>query len=98
VSIYAVNKLCRRLVHEPELREAFATSPERAVRSAQPPLDEDEIALLLAGDVGELSRRGANSFLLHQIGRFGLLGLDLQSHGERMRAAWATERAEWGMN
>ena len=96
MSVYAVNKLCRRLVHDPALREELATSPETGLRSAQPPLDEDEIGLLLAGDVGALSRRGANSFLLHQLARFGLLGLDLESYGERIRAEWAPERAQRG--
>jgi hypothetical protein len=65
VSVYAVNKLCRRVVHEPELRAA-----------------------LLAGDVGRLSRMGANHFLLHQLGRWKVLGLDLPTYADRIRAAW----------
>jgi hypothetical protein len=88
VSIYAVNKLCRRVVHEPGLRAALHDDPEPALRAATPPLSEDEIAALLAGDVGRLSRMGANHFLLHQLGRWRVLGLDLPTYAERIRAAW----------
>ena len=88
MSVYAVNKICRRVVHEPELRDALARDPEAALRAARPPLDEDEVAALLAGDVGRLSRMGANHFLLHQLGRWEVLGLDLPTYADRIRAAW----------
>jgi len=90
VSIYAVNKVCRRLVHEPELREALRASPESAeaaLRAARPPLTDEEIRLLMAGDVGALSRAGANHFLMSQLGRFELFGLDLREEAARVRAA-----------
>lgn len=88
MSIYAVNKICYRVVHEPELRQALSQAPEEALREARPPLSEDEITALLAGDVGTLSKLGANHFLLHQLGRFRLLGLDLPSYADRIRAAY----------
>jgi hypothetical protein len=88
MSVYAVNKLCRRVVHEPELRAALAADPETALRAARPPLDEEEIAALLAGDVGRLSRMGASHFLLHQLARWEVFGLDLPTYAERIRAAW----------
>jgi len=88
VSVYAVNKLCRRVVHEPELRRALSEAPEDAVRAATPPLSEEELEALLAGDVGRLSKMGANHFLLHQLGRFHLLGLDLPEYAARIRAAY----------
>jgi hypothetical protein len=88
MSIYAVNKLCRRVVHEPDLRAALAADPEAALRAARPPLDDEEVAALLAGDVGRLSRMGANHFLLHQLGRWKVLGLDLPTYAERIRSAW----------
>ena len=37
---------------------------------------------------------GANPFLLHQIGRWQLLGLDLPTYGERIRAEYAAERSQ----
>jgi hypothetical protein len=88
VSIYAVNKICYRVVHEPELRRALTDMPEQALRAATPPLSEEELQALLAGDVGLLSKLGASHFLLHQLGRFRLLGLDLPTYAERIRAAY----------
>jgi hypothetical protein len=88
MSMYAVDKLCWRVVHEPELRAALAHHPEPALRDARPPLDEEQIEALLAGDVGRLSRMGANHFLLHQLGRFGLFGLDLPTYADRIRAEY----------
>ncbi|MCW3008536.1 MAG: aromatic-ring-opening dioxygenase LigAB, LigA subunit [Solirubrobacterales bacterium] len=90
MSVYAVNKVCRRLVHEPELRAALAASPqsaEAALRAAHPPLSEDEVRQLLAGDVGALSQAGCNHFLMSQLGRFELFGLDLREEAARVRAA-----------
>ena len=88
MSIYAVNKVCYRVVHEPELRRDLTDVPEQALRAATPALSEEELQALLAGDVGLLSRLGANHFLLHQLGRFRLLGLDLPTYAERIRAAY----------
>lgn len=91
MSIYAVNKICYRVVHDPALREALsgsAAQAEAALRAAMPPLSGEELQALLAGDVGRLSKLGANHFLLHQLGRFRLLGLDLPSYADRIRAAY----------
>lgn len=88
MSIYAVNKVCYRVVREPALRQSLATDPDAVLRSVSPPLTDAEHAALLAGDVGTLSLMGANHFLLHQLGRFRLFGLDLPSYAERIRAAY----------
>jgi hypothetical protein len=88
VSVYAVNKICYRVVHEPALRQALTEAPEQALRAARPALSQEELAALLAGDVGRLSRLGANHFLLHQLGRFRLLGLDLPTYADRIRAEY----------
>ncbi|MGH2872228.1 MAG: hypothetical protein ACRDL5_07160 [Solirubrobacteraceae bacterium] len=98
MSVYAVNKLCRGVVHEPELRRQLRDAPEAALRAAQPPLSDEERQLLLAGDVGRLGRLGASHFLLMQLGRYELFGLSLQEHGRRIRAEYARERAEWGLD
>ncbi|MGD1058850.1 MAG: hypothetical protein ABR992_15710 [Solirubrobacteraceae bacterium] len=92
MSVYAVNKLCRRVVHEPELRAALngpRATAEAAIRAAKPPLSEEEVRLVLDGEVGELGVRGCNYFLLHQLGRWEVLGMTLKIHGERVRAAQA---------
>jgi Aromatic-ring-opening dioxygenase LigAB, LigA subunit len=88
MSMYAVDKICYRVVHEPGLRNALTSAPEEALRAATPPLTEEELQALLAGDVGSLSKMGANHFLLHQLGRFQLFGLDLPTYAERIRAAY----------
>lgn len=93
MSVYAVNKLCRRVVHEPELRERLNGSREEAeaaIRAAEPPLSDEEVGLVLDGEVGELGKRGCNYFLIHQLGRWEVLGLDLKTHGDRVRAAQAS--------
>lgn len=97
MSLYAVNKLCRRVVHEAALRERLRNSPEQALRDADPPLTEEERDLLLAGDVGRLGRLGASHFLLMALGRYELFGLSLPEHGLRMRVEYARERADWGL-
>jgi hypothetical protein len=92
VSAYAVDKLCRRVAHEPALREALSIDPEPVLRGVEPPLSDEEIRALCAGDVGSLSKAGCNHFLLHQIGRWQLFGLDLPTYAERIRAGHSTER------
>ena len=92
MSIYAVDKVCRRVVREPDFVQALRDDPERALRAAQPPLTEEERALLLAGDVGRLGRMGASFFLLHQLGRMELFGLTLPEYAARIRAEYAAER------
>ncbi len=90
MSVYAVNKFCRRVVHEPALRAALNGSratAEAAIRAAEPPLSKEEVLLVLDGGVGELGLRGCNYFLLHQLGRWEVLGMTLKIHGERVRAA-----------
>lgn len=92
MSVYAVNKLCRRVVHDPALRDALAHDPEPALRAHTPALSEAEIRALIAGDVGALSKAGCNHFLLHQLGRWQMFGLDLPLYAERIRTAHAQER------
>jgi len=93
VSRYAIDKLCYRVTHEPDLREALRATPEAALRAAEPALTEEELAAFLTGDVGRLSRMGANNFLLHQLGRWRLFGLDLPTYAERIRTEYHAERA-----
>jgi hypothetical protein len=98
MSVYAVNKLCYRVSHEPELRQALAgTAAQRAaaLREATPPLAGDEVDALLRGDVGWLSRHGCNHFLLHQLGRWKLLDLDLPTYAQRIRTEYRAEREAW---
>jgi hypothetical protein len=95
MSLFAVDKVCRRVVIDPEFAAAQRADPDAALRAVTPPLRERERELLLAGDVGSLGRMGANFFLLHQLGRMELFGLTLPLYAERIRSEYATERARW---
>jgi hypothetical protein len=95
MTTYAVDKVCRRVVHDPAFREELRSNPEGALRSASPPLSEEELRCLLAGDVGRLGRMGANHFLLHQLGRWEVLGLTLPEYARRIREEYRTERERW---
>ena len=92
MSIYAVNTFCRRVALDADLRRRLVDDPAGALRSARPPLSQQEIEALMAGDVGTLSRLGANHFLLHQLGRWKVLGLDLPSYAQRIRDEHRAER------
>jgi hypothetical protein len=87
VSVYALNKLCYRIVQDTALREALERDPEPALRAFEPPLSDEQVKALLAGDVGTLSKMGPDHFLLHQLARFRLFGLDFGSYAEQIRAA-----------
>jgi hypothetical protein len=93
LSVYAVEKVCRRLIIDLSFRDAIAADPERVLMLASPPLEDGERRALLAGDVGVLARAGANPFLLCQLGRLGMFGLNHQRYAERIRAEFAAERA-----
>jgi hypothetical protein len=95
VSVYAVNKVCRRAVVDPAFAAALREDGAAALRRVAPPLTERERELLLAGDVGALGRMGANFFLLHQLGRLELFGLTLPLYAQRIRTEYAAERAQW---
>lgn len=88
MSIYAVDKLCWRITQEPDLRDLLMRDPAAAVAAADPPLSAEQAEAFLAGDVGRLSKMGANHFLLHQIARWHLMGMDLPEYARRIRAAY----------
>ena len=87
MSVYAVNKLCRLVVHDPRFRAELSADPARATATFEPPLTGDERVALLAGDVGRLSQLGAHDFLLYQLQRFGMFGITLDSYLDSMKGA-----------
>jgi hypothetical protein len=88
MSIYNVNHLCREVMRDPSFRDLVRTDPGAAL--ARYELTQEERKALLSGDVGTLYAMGVNSFLMGYLPRYELLGLDLRSYGERMRAAGDT--------
>jgi Aromatic-ring-opening dioxygenase LigAB, LigA subunit len=89
MSIFAVNHLCRELLRDRGFRQAMKADPAGALAALD--LTEEERRLLLAGDVGELYRLGANAFLMNYLGRFEVCGLNAQSYNQRMRAVKVDE-------
>lgn len=87
MSAYAVNKVCRLVVHDEAFRDALRERPAATLDSVSPPLEDEERAALLVGDVGTLSRLGAHDFQLYQLQRFGVLGITLDSYYESIKEA-----------
>ena len=85
MSTYAGNPLCRRILRDPAFREAMRTDPRAATAGLA--LTQAEREALVSGEVGELYRMGANTFLLGYLVRFGLLGLNFDNYRARLRAA-----------
>ena len=89
MTIFAVNHLCREVLRDHAFRAAMKADPAEALA----PLDltTTERQALLAGDVGALFRMGVNAFLMAYLARFEVLGLDVGSYNERMRAVKVDE-------
>ena len=85
MSTYAVNKLCREALHDPQFRAALKRDPSSAM--ALLALTEEERSALLNGDVAWLYERGAHPFLLAYLTRWELFGLTVALYSERIRAA-----------
>ncbi len=85
MSIFAVNKLCRDLMHDKDFRARMKDDPKRTI--AELDLSESERDALLAGDVATLYRMGVNSFLMGYLSRFEVCGLSLPVYNERIRTA-----------
>ena len=89
MTIFAVNYLCREILRDRAFRAAMKADPGKALA----PLDltEAERRALLAGDVGELFRMGANGFLMAYLARFEVCGLNVEVYNQRMRAVKVDE-------
>jgi len=90
MSIISVNHLCRDVMRDTALRKRLQDDPSGELAKYPRNLTEAERAALLAGDVGMLSRMGANAFLMGYLGRYKVFGLDPVSYGERMHATLGT--------
>lgn len=85
MSTYAVNHLCRQTLQDPAFRDAMRSDPRAATAGLA--LTPSEREAVVNGEVGELYRMGANTFLLGYLVRFGLLGLSLDSYRAKLRVA-----------
>lgn len=85
MSVYAINLVGRRVLHEPAFREQLSTNPEAALDGLE--LASEERDALLAGDVARLYEIGAHEYLLMNLARYEVLGLDAKTFSARMRSA-----------
>lgn len=84
MSIYQVEKLCYRALHDPEFREALKADPAGMIAAL--PFTDEERSLLMRGEVGRLYELGAHPYLLSHISRLQLFGVTPEQYRERMRA------------
>jgi hypothetical protein len=82
MSIFAVNYLCREVLRDHAFRAAMKADPAKALALLD--LTDEERRCLLAGDVGQLYRMGANGFLMNYLARFEICD-------QRMRAVKVDE-------
>jgi hypothetical protein len=85
MSVLAVNRLLRALLHDREFRARMKQDPAAALATRD--LTEAERQALLAGDVVALYNMGVNAFLMGYLPRFEICGLDLATYNERIRTA-----------
>jgi hypothetical protein len=89
MSIFAVNYLCREVLRDHAFRAAMKADPAKALATLD--LTDEECRCLLAGDVGQLYRMGANGFLMNYLARFEVCGLNAETYNQRMRAVKVDE-------
>ncbi len=89
MSIFAVNYLCREVLRDHAFRAAMKADPANALAILD--LTDEERRCLLAGDVGQLYRMGANGFLTNYLARFEVCGLNAEIYNQRMRAVKVDE-------
>ena len=89
MTIFAVNHLCREVLHDHAFRAVMKADPAKALAPLE--LTDDERRALIAGDVGALYRMGVNGFLMGYLARFEVCGLNVANYNERMRAVKVDE-------
>ncbi|HEY7466076.1 MAG TPA: hypothetical protein VIB47_05230 [Dehalococcoidia bacterium] len=87
MSLYGINKVCHLTQVDPAFRERMKTDPAGALAGL--PLTAEEREAILRGDVAQLRRWGAHTFLLSRLPRFDSLGLSREEYIERMRVLLA---------
>jgi hypothetical protein len=86
VSLYGIHKTLYLLQNDLDFRELLRSDPATAL--ADLPLTDEERTALLTGDVAELYRMGAHTFLMSRIPRFNAFGgITRELYQERLRGA-----------
>ena len=85
MSVYALNKLCHRMLRDLDFRAAMQRDPPTATAEYQ--LTPEEREALLAGDVARLWEMGVHPFILSFLTRYEICGLTAEVYSERIRKA-----------
>jgi hypothetical protein len=85
MSVFALNKLCHRMLGDTAFRAAMQRDPAFAI--AEYKLAPAERDALLAGDVARLYEMGVHPFILSFLTRYEICGLTAEVYSERIRAA-----------
>lgn len=89
MSIYTVQEVAYRALHDRDFRAELLRAPEEALAGED--LTAEERSALLAGDVATLYRMGAHEYLLWHFSRFGIFGLDQKMFSDRIRSVARTQ-------
>ena len=84
MSVYTVNEICWRLVHDIPFRERMKADTPATLQGEN--VTEIEMQAILAGDVVVLHHLGAHDFLLAHLMKYGIGGLTMPLFNERMRS------------
>ena len=85
MSVLAVNRRLRGLLHDKDFRAAMKADPAKALAGLD--LTDAERTAILTGDVVALYNMGVNSFLMGYLPRFEVCGMNLPLYNERIRTA-----------
>ncbi|MPZ56278.1 MAG: hypothetical protein GEU91_07195 [Rhizobiales bacterium] len=85
MSVLAVNRLLRGLLHDRDFRAAMKADPAKAMTGLD--LTDAERKAILDGDVVTLYKMGVNSFLMGYLPRFEISGMSVPLYNERIRTA-----------
>lgn len=83
MSVYGVHAVCWRARKDEAFRAELERDPNGTL--GRFPLSDAERLALLGGDVATLEGLGAHGYLLANLGRFSLFGLDRESYIRRIK-------------
>ncbi|WP_157408254.1 hypothetical protein [Actinoplanes sp. N902-109] len=80
MAVFAVERLCHRISHDPAYRDAVRSDPVAAVAGFPPEVRAE----LLSGDVLALYHRGVHPVLLVRLATHRVFGLTPELYGRRI--------------
>jgi hypothetical protein len=88
VSVYTINEICYRAVHDPPFRAAIVADPEGTLATLD--LTAEERRALLECNIGQLYLWGANTYMLGHLMRYKIFGVTRDKYATSI---WAAARS-----